>query len=420
MSAFAPLRYPQFRFMLAGRTINSLGNAIAPVALAFAVLDLTGSPSDLGLVVGVRMLVNVLFLLFGGALADRMPKHHLMVGSSIAAAVTQAVVAGLVLSGTATVPLLIGLSAINGMVSALALPASSSILPQLLPAEVRQQGIALSRLSFNGAYIVGAPLGGVIVAGVGPGWGIAVDALAFLLSAVAFALLRLPTPAAVAPPPERTSILTDLRVGWSEFRSRTWLWVVVTGFALINAALSGGMSVLGPVVADTTVGRRAWGFVLAAQTVGMVLGALVAMRMTMSRLLFFGVVCTAFEILPMLVLGVVPHLGLLLAAAFLAGLGIEQFAVAWETSMQEHVPGDKLARVYSYDMVGSFVAIPAGQVVAGPIAQAVGVETTLVGAAALVGLAVVGMLASRDVRNLRHRPSTSPEAVPAVMEESTR
>jgi len=421
--AFAPLRYAPFRFLLAGRTINSLGNAIAPVALAFAVLDLTGSPSDLGLVVGARMLVNVVFLLFGGALADRMPKHHLMVGSSIAAAVTQGAVAALVLSDTATIPLLVALSAVNGMVSALALPASSSILPQLLPAAVRQQGIALSRLSFTGAYIVGAPLGGVIVAGVGPGWGIAVDAVAFLLSAVAFALLRIPAtaaPATAAAGPGRTGIITDLRVGWGEFRSRTWLWVVVTGFALINAALSGGLSILGPVVADATFGRRAWGFVLAAQTVGMMVGALVAMRLTMSRLLLFGVVCTAFEVLPMLTLGVLPHLGLLLAAAFLAGLGIEQFAVAWETSMQEHVPADKLARVYSYDMVGSFVAIPIGQVAAGPIAQAVGVEKTLVGAAALIGLAVVGMLASRDVRNLRHRLPTSTEPAGAAMEESTR
>ena len=185
MSVLDPLRHVPFRFLLAGRTVNSLGNAIAPVALAFAVLDLTGSPTDLGLVVGARMLVNVLFLLFGGALADRMPKHLLMVGSSIAAAATQAAVAALVLTGTASIPLLIALSAVNGMAGALALPASSSILPQLVPAETRQQANALNRLCFSGAYIIGAPIGGVIVASVGPGWGIAVDAVTFALSAEA-------------------------------------------------------------------------------------------------------------------------------------------------------------------------------------------------------------------------------------------
>ena len=193
---------------------------------------------------------------------------------------------------------------------------------------------------------------------------------------------------------------------------------MVAGFCVINACLSGGLNVLGPVVADATIGRRAWGLVLAAQTVGMVLGALVAMRIRVSRLLLVGVVCIAFEVLPLLTLGVVPHLGLLLAAAFLAGLTIEQFVVAWETSMQEHVPAEKLARVYSYDMVGSFVAIPVGQVAAGPVAEAVGVEVTLVGAAVLVGLAVVGMLSSRDVRNLRHRLPTSAKAPGPTMEES--
>ncbi|MEU8613941.1 MFS transporter, partial [Actinoplanes sp. NPDC048791] len=204
MNALAPLRHAPFRFLLAGRTINSIGNAVAPVALAFAVLDLTGSPSDLGLVVGTRVSVNVLFVLFGGALADRMPKHHLMVGASIAAAVTQAAVAALVLSGAATIPWLIALSAVNGMVSALALPASSSIVPQLIPEEIRQQANALNRLFFNGAFIVGAPLGGILVAGVGPGWGIAVDAAAFALSAIAFALLRIPRPAPAATAPDQT------------------------------------------------------------------------------------------------------------------------------------------------------------------------------------------------------------------------
>ncbi|MET8151881.1 MFS transporter [Actinoplanes sp. NPDC049668] len=416
--AFAPLRLAPFRFLLAGRTINALGNAIAPIALAFAVLDLTGSPRDLGLVVGARMLVNVVFLLFGGALADRLPKHLLMVGASVAAALTQAAVAALVLSGTATVPLLIALSAANGMVSALALPASSAIVPQLVPADIRQQANALNRLFLNGAVIVGAPLGGVIVATSGPGWGIAIDAAAFALSAVAFGLLRVPPAAGAPAAAARSGIITDLRTGWTEFRSRTWLWVVVAGFSVINAALSGGISVLGPVVADETVGRRAWGLVLAAQTVGMVLGAVLALRLRVRRLLFVGVLCTAFEVLPMLTLGVAPHLGLLLGAAFLAGAGIEQFSVAWETTMQEHIPTDRLARVYSYDMVGSFVAIPIGQVAAGPIAEAVGVESTLVGAAALIAFAVAGMLSSGSVRNLRHRLPTSEQAAGRTMEES--
>jgi MFS family permease len=418
MSALAPLRIPAFRLLLSGRTINALGNSFAPIALAFAVLDLTGSATDLGLVVGARTLVNVVFLLFGGVLADRLPKHLLMVGASMAAFVTQALVAVLVLTGTATIPALIVISAINGMVGALSLPATSSILPQLVPAEIRQQANALNRLALNTASVLGAPLAGVVVAATNPGWGIAIDSATFLVSGLLFAFLRVPprpaattapgvigdeqTPGAAAVEPSRPNVFADLRTGWSEFRSRTWLWVVVAGFCVINASWSGSLFVLGPVVADETIGRQSWGVVLAAETLGMIVGALIAMRLRMRRMLFFGTFSTFFMVLPVLVLGTHPHLWLLIVAALIAGLMVEQFGIAWETTMQEHIPADKLARVYSYDMVGSFLAIPVGQVVVGPISHAVGVETTLVGAAVLMTLAVVGMLSSRDVRTLPH------------------
>jgi MFS family permease len=189
----------------------------------------------------------------------------------------------------------------------------------------------------------------------------------------------------------------------------------VAGFCVLNAAWSGALFVLGPVIADDTIGRQAWGFVLAAETAGMILGAVVAMRLRLRRLLLFGVVCTAFLILPVLGLGLYPHLGLLLAASFAAGVALEQFGIAWETTMQEHVPGDKLARVYSYDMVGSWVAIPIGQVAIGPIAETAGADRTMVGAAVLMLIAVVGMLSSREVRHLRHK---LPERATTPVEES--
>jgi MFS family permease len=402
--SLAPLRLAGYRAWLAGRTVSALGNSIAGIALAFAVLDLTGSARDLGLVVGTRMLVNVLFLLFGGALADRMSKNLLMVGSSVAAFVSQAVVAGLVLTGTATVPVLILLAAFNGMVGALAAPASSAILPQLVPPELRQQANALGRLCYSGAQIIGAPVGGVLVAAVGSGWGLVADACTFLLSALCFLLIKLPpVPAVEGSVEKKPGVLHDMRVGWTEFRSRTWLWAVVIGFCVVNASLVGGIMVLGPIVADATIGRQAWGFVLAAETVGMMLGALVAMRLRVRRLLLLGVVCTAFEALPLFVLGLRPQVLFLIGAFFVAGLTIEQFGIAWETTMQEHIPPDKLARVYSYDMVGSWLAIPAGQVAVGPIAEALGPERTLIGLSVLVVLAVAGMLCSPEVRHLEHK-----------------
>lgn len=287
--AFAPVRHAPFRFLVAGRFVSTFGNAVAPIALAFAVLDLTGSVRDLGLVVGARSLTNLLFLLFGGVVADRLPRHRVMVVSSALAALTQSAVAALVLTGAATIPLLIGLGAVNGVVSAFAFPAAAALLAQTVPPPIRQQANALNRLSTNSALILGAAAGGIIVAAVGPGWGLVVDAGTFALSTLAFAGVRVPAVRDRAAPAAGT--LAELREGWGEFVSRTWVWVVVLAFGFLNAAHAGAVQVLGPAVADETVGRRAWGLVLAAVTAGMVVGAILAMRVRARRLLLVGVVC---------------------------------------------------------------------------------------------------------------------------------
>ncbi|MFY1584046.1 MFS transporter [Micromonospora sp. WMMD734] len=233
----APLRYAAFRRLAVGRLVNMVGNAVAPVALAFAVLDLTGSVRDLGLVVGARSLMNVLFVLFGGVLADRVPRRLVLVGSNLLGAVTQAAVAALVLTGTATIPLLLALGAANGVVSALAQPASAAATPQTVPAELIQPANAIIRLGMNAGMIGGTALGGLLVAMVGPGWGLAVDAVTFAVAAVAFAGVRVPAARGAA---ARTGVVADLREGWTEFVARTWVWVVVLGFMVLNAALAGG------------------------------------------------------------------------------------------------------------------------------------------------------------------------------------
>ena len=194
----------------------------------------------------------------------------------------------------------------------------------------------------------------------------------------------------------------ELRAGWREFVGHTWVWVVVLGFCFFNAVWVGGVNVLGPTVADATFGRTVWGLVLAAQTAGMVAGAFVAMRLRVRRLLLVGVACCAPNCLLLAGLAVAPVGVLLIPVSFLTGLAIEQFGIAWAVSLQEHIPADKLARVYSYDALGSFVAIPAGQVVAGPLADALGVRAALLLAAAVLALSVAAMLASHSVRALTH------------------
>jgi MFS family permease len=404
------LRHRDFRWLISGRSASYLGNAVAPIALAFAVLDLTGSVTDLGWVVGARSVTNVLLLLFGGVVADRLPRALVLTSSCAAAAVTQGGVAALVLTGSATIPLLVALGAVNGAVSAMAFPAAAALTPQTVPTSLVRPANALLRLSTNTALVGGAAVGGVLVAAVGPGWGIAVDAAMFAASGVCFS--RIGVADVRQERADEPSTWRQLREGWGEFTSRTWVWVVVLQFMVVNAALTGGIAVLGPAVADDTFGRRAWGFVLAVQTVGMVVGGLIALRWQPRHALRYGVALTAVTAAPLLVLAHAPRPLVLAAVLLLDGIAIEQFGVAWDVSLQQNVPADRLARVYSYDAVGSFVAIPVGEMLVGPVAGQVGVGATLTGAGVLVVLATAGALTSSSVRGLQRTDApTSEDAV---------
>ncbi|SIR99762.1 MFS transporter [Microbacterium sp. RURRCA19A] len=393
MTGPGPLRHAAFRWLLAARTTSIVGNAVAPIALAFAVLDLTGSAADLGLVVAARSITNVAVLLFGGVLADRLPRNLLLVGTSVAAALTQGGVAALVVTGSATVPALIVLSILNGAVAGVSLPASAALVPDTVPPEQLRPANALLRLGLNAGTILGASAGGILIAAVGPGWGLAVDAAAFAAAAVFFSRLRLPE-RAKAP---RASVIADLREGWREFTSRSWVWIVVLQFAVLNAAFTGAVAVLGPVVADETVGRSAWGFVIGAQTLGFALGAVVALRWRPHRALGIGVAAMAFAAVPVATLAAAPVVAVLIIGFALGGFATELFAIAWDQSLQSHIPRDALSRVYSYDMVGSFVAVPLGEAVVGPVAHAVGTTLVLWTCAALIVVATLAAASTRSV-----------------------
>ena len=395
--ALAPFRSRPFRLLFGGRLADNLANAIAPIALAFAVLDLGGSPTVLGLVLAARTLPMVLLVLFGGVIADRLPRHLVLVVANAVSAGTQALVAVLLLTGTADLWHLAAIEAVNGMSSAFMMPAASGLTPETVSPDQLQPANALLRLGHNFSFVTGSAAGGALVAISGSGWAFAVDAVLFALGAVLLGRIRLPRSARL----ESNTVLADLREGWSEFRSRTWVWVVVVQFAFVNAATSGATSALGPVVADETIGRAAWGWVLASMTAGMFVGGLVALRGRWERPLLVGTMAVLLEIPVLLVLGLDPRTLPLMAAAFVAGLGIETFGVAWDVAMQSNIPADRLSRVYAYDWFGSLVFIPVGLALAGPVSALVGVRATIVGAAAVVAVATLGALAVPSVRNLR-------------------
>ncbi|MEW2397616.1 MFS transporter [Streptomyces sp. NPDC046862] len=410
-AALAPLRHRPFRHLFIGTTANLLGDGVAPIALAFAVLDATGSVGSLGLVVGAHSLTSILFLLFGGVLADRLPRGPLLVGSSLISAASQAMAATLVLTHNAAIPLLMALAAVNGASSSCYQPAAQALLPQVVPAEFRRAALALSRIAGSSATIVGASLGGVLVAAIGPGWGLAVDALSFASAAAAFALVRVQA----APPAPSPGVLHELRVGWQEFTSRSWVWVIVVAFCFLNAGVTASFTVLGPAVADTTgIGRTGWGLAVAAASLGAVAGGLLSLRWRPRRAILVGCALMSLTALTPLLLALAPYTWVLVVANFVSGVGVEQAGVAWYSTLNDQIPEDRLARVYAYDDLGSCLALPLAQFAAGPAVLLIGLHATLYAAAALILLATLAMVATPSVRALAPKSSEPLPAAEAV------
>jgi MFS family permease len=393
-----PLRERPFRLLFIGRTVSLFGSAFAPIAMAFAVLDLTGSASDLGLVVAAGFVPQILFILVGGIWGDRLPRHHVMVASDLVAGSAQAAIAALVLTGVAEIWQLVVLQVIRGAASSFFFPAAQGIVPQTVSARLLQEANALVRLTRNGTQIIGTAAGGIIVALIGSGWALAFDAGTYFVGAAVLAALRLPRDLTL---PER-HFVRELHEGWQSFRSRSWLWGIVVQFAFVNAAGVGAWAVLGPLVAEEDLGgAAAWGLILAAQSVGFVLGSMFTLWYRPHRLLFVATLAIFPMALPILLLAVPASTAVIALGALVSGFGIEMFGVFWDVTMQQQIPPDQLSRVYSYDALGSFVFIPLGAAIAGPLADAFGVGETLVGAALVIVGATGLVLLIDEVRSLR-------------------
>jgi MFS family permease len=407
--AAAPLRQRSFGWYFASRFVNTLGTMMASIALAFAVLDITGSASALGQVLAAHTVPMIVLLLWGGVISDRLPRTLVLQVSNVASALTQGAIAFLVITGTAELWMLIALSAVHGAVSAISFPAMASMVPQLVPRSQLQPANALLSLTRNGLTVLGPTIGALLVVTVGSGWALAIDAATWLVSALLLLPVRLP-------PRERkqsTSTVAELREGWEFFWSTTWLWAVVIGFGALNMIHNGALFTLGPVVGQETIGRQGWGYVLSAEALGLLAMAVVLLRVPLRRPLFWGMLAIALAGLPMVVLGADPTLVALVASAFVAGAGIEVFSMGWNLAMQENIEDDMLSRAYSYDALGSFIAMPVGQLAWGPLGVAFGNSRVLVVSGIAYAAICLLVLCSRSVRDLPRRTSDVEVTVPA-------
>jgi MFS family permease len=396
-----------FRLLWLGRTASSVGDSMVPIAIAFAVLtDLDGSAVDLGLVSASFTAARVAFILVGGVWADRLPRRLVMLTADVIRLGSQATIAVLLFAGALDIWMLALGSAVSGAAAAFFGPASTGLIPQTISATRLQQANALMSLSESATSIFGPALAGVLIAAFGTGVVFAIDAASYGVSALLLATL--PVKGAVAA--VRESFLRDLAHGWREVRSRDWLQGAFAVFALSNMSIA-CFFVLGPLVFKEELGGASdWGLALTLGAMGGLLGSVVALRWRPARPLRASfLVCLPVSVTLLVLIPPLPAIAVGAALALSFG-GVNVGNTLWHTVLQANVPADALSRVSSYDWLISLVFMPLGFMLAGPLAEAIGLDTTLLLAAVISAFANVAVLALPSVR---HMPRPEPAVQPA-------
>ena len=392
----------EFRLLWLGRSLSAIGDSLMPVTTAFAVLKI-GSASDLGLVLGAGMAARVVFMIVGGVWADRLPRRLIMLAADALRAAVQVVVALAFLTDAIEVWNLIVAAFLFGVASSFFQPASTGLLPQIVPAERVQEANALLGLTRNGIELFGPAVAGVLIATAGYALVYVIDAVTFAASFLCLALMR-----SLATLRTGTqSFLADAREGIREVLARPWIRVTVTADVFTNFAIA-PYFVLGPLVVQQHLdGARDWGLMMAASAAGGIAGGALTLRWKPRRPLvpaYAGLMA-----IPIGLLTLVPPLPLplLMFGALLFSGSIVVGNTFWSTMEQQHVPEEVLGRVDSVSWTGSVLIMPLAFAIVGPVAEAIGVGTTLVMAAAIGFACTGGALLSRSVRELERLDETS-------------
>ena len=402
------LRYPDFRYLFLGQSASAVGDQVVIVALALYITQRTGSVSDLGVVLAAQALPLIALILFGGVCADRSASQRFMNAADLARASLHGVLAGLILTGGASVAEMVVIEALFGAARAFFNPAYTGLLPQTIAEHHAQEARALSSTTANLAILVGPALGTGLVVWLGAGEAFVFEAATFVLSAALLARVRARPRAGADAAPASGSVLHDLRAGWREVASRPWVWVTISAFSGAVLCAYAQWYALAPIVARDVYGSASrFGVLESVAGGGAVVGALVGIRWRPARPMVPGFLLTLFWPLESIAFALAGPFVAVLVLAFLAGLGFSLFEVWWETALVRHIPPHALSRVSAYDWMGSLALLPVGFAVAGPLAAALGARTVLgVGAAAAFVVLSLALL-PRSTRALVLQPSSS-------------
>jgi MFS family permease len=399
-----------FRLIWLGRSLSIVGDGVIPAALALAVVAATGSAGALAFVLTCATVPQLALLPVGGAVADRWPARRVAIAGDVVRCVVQAVVAIELISGRFRLVDLAVASAVCGAAAAFARPTTAPLIAASVGAEFRPRANALLGVSGNVGRVLGPALGGTLVLTVGAGWAFAVDAATFALSAVTLSGIRIARQSLdqrYGQHPD--SLPRSVAVGLREVRRHTWLWTSLIGHAVWNLAAS-VVATLGPLIAVRALGGGVvWVSVLQAAAIGLLAGSVLATRigaagrfsLKITRPVLIANLTLAIYAVPLTALALAAPAPVLIGAFAVAFAGAGFLNPVWDSTMQQHVPADKLARVASLDMLVAFVATPLGYALAAPVAATFGATPTLLGTALLVTVTTAGTAASRSVRTLR-------------------
>lgn len=393
------LRERNFRLYFLGQLTSSIGTGMTPVALSFAVLALRhASASDVGVVLAAQTVPLVVFLLVGGVAGDRFGRRHVMLGADVLRASAETALGAWILFGHPPFWGFLLLPALVGTGTAFFMPSLTGLIPQIVPGDHLTQANALNGLTFSIGAIIGPSVAGVIVATANPGWAILADALSYVLSVCSLAALRL----GPATETSSDSFYEQLRRGWREFWSRTWLWAIVVVASISNMAMMAPFLVLGAVISKESLGgATAWGTILGAEGAGAVVGGVAMLRLRFGRPLVAAALSLLVWPYPLLVLAYRAPVPVIAVGAFLGGAAFAIFDTQWQTTMQREIPTEVLSRVSAYDWFGSLIFLPLGYAIVGPVASVLGIHAMfIIGSAFLiVGVAVILLIPS--VRHIR-------------------
>jgi MFS family permease len=403
---FGPLAERDFRRVFTSTTISAAGDGVAAIALVFAVLEISNnSATAVGIVLACRQGAAAVVTLAAGVIADRLPRHVVLVAIAVVQALVQGVVALLLLGGSATVGTLAVLAVVYGLADGFEIPASQGLIPLVVSEGRLQEANALLGLSRSILGFAAPVLGGLLVSAGSPGGAILIDAVSFAVAAALLAGVRLPARGEVMTP---EPFLREFRQGWYEFRRQDWIWTTVVFFGISNFAFQ-ARSVLTPVVMNEHYdGARTYGIVLAAFGIGLILGGVVALRWRPTRILLASCLASTPLAFTVIAIALLAPLPVLIVLQLIAGVGLALHLALWFTVFQQEVPEHARSRVSSYDSLGSFVLVPVGLAVAGPVSGAIGITATLLLSAATMLVTKAIVVSRPSVWAIRRRAAEVP------------